>query len=83
MSLRVFLFLNNLIFTLQALIFFFLRVYLCGVRGYPETGVADRCEQPRGCKELSLGSLEEQKVLSTAESALQPRFYLYSLTKSS
>jgi hypothetical protein len=36
------------------------------------TGATDSCELPYGCWELSLGSLQDQQVLLTAEQSLQP-----------
>ena len=36
------------------------------------TGVTDSCELPYRCWELSLGSLQDQQVLLTAEQSLQP-----------
>jgi len=42
-----------------------------GVR-IPETGVTNSCELPCGCWKLSLGPLEEQPELLTAEPSLQP-----------
>jgi hypothetical protein len=36
--------------------------------GTPWTGVADGCEPPHGCSEMSPGHLEEQPLHLTAES---------------
>jgi hypothetical protein len=38
--------------------------------------ITDGCEPPCGCWELNSGPLEEQSVLLTSESSLQPRFDL-------
>lgn len=37
----------------------------------------DCCEPPRGCLELNLEPLEEEAVLLTAKSSLQPIVYKY------
>ena len=44
-----------------------------GCPGPPGTGITDGCEPLCGCRESNLGSLEEQPVLLTAESFLQPK----------
>ena len=46
--------------------------YMCKGVGSPETGVTDSCELPFKCWELKLSPLEEEAVLLTAESSLQP-----------
>jgi hypothetical protein len=49
-------------------------LHVCLFEGviFPGTGVIDSCEQPCGCWDLNLGPLEEQPVLLTAKSSLQP-----------
>jgi hypothetical protein len=46
------------------------------IRGvlYP---ITDGCEPPCGCWELNSGPLEEQSVLLTAESSLQPSHTIF------
>jgi hypothetical protein len=41
--------------------------------GSPETRIIDSCELPCGYWELNPGLLEEQPVLLTAETSLQPK----------
>lgn len=45
--------------------------------GSPGTRVIDSCESPRGCWESNLCPMEEQPMLLTTESSLQPllRFF--------
>lgn len=39
---------------------------------FPVTRVTGDCEQPRRCRQLNLGFLQEQFVLLALESSLQP-----------
>jgi hypothetical protein len=41
-------------------------------KGYQSDAIPDGCEPPCGCWELNPGPLEQQSVLLTAESPLQP-----------
>jgi hypothetical protein len=61
---------------------FFLKIYLCNACEYTLTlqihqkrasdPITDGCEPPCDCWELNSGPLEEQSVLFTTESSLQP-----------
>jgi len=58
-------------------VLFCLHVCLCeGVRS-PVTGIIDICEGLYECWDLNLGTLEEQPVLLTTESFLQPWYNLF------
>jgi hypothetical protein len=51
---------------------------MCEGSRSPGTGVTDSCELSCGCWELNPDSLEEQLVLLTTESSLQPLgFYIF------
>ena len=51
----------------------FILMHFCvSVSYFPEIGVTDGCELPCGCWELNLSPLEEQPVLLTTKSPLQP-----------
>ena len=45
--------------------------------GSPGTGVAGSCEPPFGCRESNTGPLEEEPVLLTTGSFLQPLLPLF------